>query len=216
MDALLCAQERAGCPVVVAMNPPLPDWASEYDWVRKSIWRWFVLRDLCNTQKITFPIFTCDWDMLIFRNMVKAYEPFLGYEICRSCDGKGAWAEAYGINSQGLLNEFCYFIQYVIMAMPELLKDNGDMHAWDLFTKQQTLKTADLFEIVNNSVFDHNIHCGEERFVMEGNTKRIHFENGVPYFTRLTDNAPIAANLIHCWGDYKTKTRELVYRAGIL
>ncbi len=92
------------------------------------------------------------------------------------------------------------------------------MEAWSRLSRKFNWKVGNLFETINGSVFDHNMHCGGERFVMDGPAKYIMWQDGPPcyqpYFVRL-DGALVAANSIHCWGTYKTRTREVLLKCGI-
>jgi hypothetical protein len=64
-------------------------------------------------------------------------------------------------------------------------------------------------------VFDHNIHCGKDRFIFNGGAKLLEFHQGNPYFVLKSDESRIAAATIHCWGSYKSKPKELLEKAGI-
>jgi hypothetical protein len=88
------------------------------------------------------------------------------------------------------------------------------MEAWSRNRRAHDWKVGNLYEIHDNSVFDHSMHAGGERFVTDGPAMKVVFENQQPYFLS-HDGSLVAANTLHCWGSYKTRTAEMRKLAGI-
>ena len=230
-DALACAIARAGCPIWVISDRPAPGRVKHLPlstfptasrmrceiavhtgaWASFSLARWFVLRELITLHpEITFPIFCADWDVLIFRDLATAYKPFESFDYTVSMEGPMESA-AYGINRPEPLHAFCRLVECLCA---EGAKDLNDMEAWSRNRRAHNWNVGNLFEIHDGSVFDHSMHCGADRFMMDGPTKKVLLESGQPYFV-LKDSKIIAANTMHCWGSFKTRTAEVRKMAGI-
>ena len=227
-DVVECAQRRADCPIWVISDRPAPgrvNYAamSEFPagdeirkkysghtapWLAMSLARWFVLRDFIRKYKPSFPIFCADWDVMIFRDLEEAYSPFADCDYTVSMLGDIDSA-AYGVNRLEPLEAFCDLVEKMADDNDPRAEMLDDMFAWQLNRGTGNWKVGNLFETHGASVFDHNIHCGDGRFVMAGPAKKVTFREGTPYFTGL-DGAPTLANTIHCWGTYKTRTSELL------
>ncbi len=159
-------------------------------------------------------MFCADWDVMIFRNLPDAYAPFKTFDYTNS-QYTGMGSAPYGINNPAALEALCDLIE--ANATDSTL---NDMEAASRLERTGNWKVGNLFEIVNGSVFDHSMHCGGDRFQMEGEAKRVVYSDGNPYFL-LHDGlltAPetlIAANTIHLWGSYKTRADEVARHCGI-
>lgn len=224
---LSCAKARAGCRIIVISNNkvegvehiPLSDFPIGQvmlgklkphvgEWAAYSLARWFVLRELLTPHPDMVPVFCADWDVMIFRDLAKAYTPFLDCDYTVSIDQDMSSA-AYGVNNFAALDALC-----------NLIADNqsdptlNDMEAWARLTRTGKWKVGNLFEIHDESVFDHNIVCGADRFMMLDGCKEVTWLDGIPYF-QLFDLTLIRATTIHCWGPWKSKPAELLRLAGI-
>jgi hypothetical protein len=232
-DVIESAKRRANCPIWVISDQPDPGGVnyvpiSEFPvgdemrarfarqmnpWSCLTLARWYVLRDFIRKYDPPFPIICMDWDVMIFRDLGAAYAPF------EECDYTvsvldGLDSAAYGINRMEPLEAFCDMVEGISDDNRPEAQQLNDMLAWRLFRGTAAWKVGDLFEIRDGSVFDHNIHCGADRFRMEGEAKQVVFLGGTPYFVAL-DGSLVVANTIHCWGTYKTRTRELMYSSFI-
>lgn len=234
-DTLACAISRAGCPIWVVSDGPAPSRVNHIPlsvfpaaskmrcaiaentgaWASFSLARWFALRELITLHpEIKFPIFCADWDVLIFRNLAQAYRPFEKFDYTISID-RGMESAAYGINHMLPLQSFCELVEKLNRDNDPAAKTLNDMEAWSRNRRAHDFcSVGNLFEIHNGSVFDHNIACGADRFQMDGEDKKVIYDAGQPYFL-LHDGTPIAANTIHAWYRYKTRTAEVRKMAGI-
>lgn len=209
-SALACANARANCPVIVIADRPHPMGKllaeTVGNWCSYSLSRWFVLLELGRKMPHIFPVFCCDWDVMIFQDLAKAYEPFQDCDFTVSMDGN-MMSAVYGMNRVEPLEALCEVIKRDAKD-----KTLNDMEATARLAREGNWKVGNLFEIKNDSVFDHNIVCGSERFQMDGNVKRIVWHNQSPYFVR-HDGGLVRANTIHCWGPFKSKPAELLKKA---
>jgi hypothetical protein len=232
-DTLACAKARAACPIWVISDGPAPAGVNHLklstfpvadsirnlitpnagEWAAYSLSRWFVLRDFAANHPHLFPIFCADWDVLIFRDLAKAYAPFLQYDYTVSVH-EGMESAAYGINRMEPLDAFCKLVEKLNVENDPRAKSLNDMEAWSLNRREHGWNVGDLFQVQNGTVFDHSMHCGEKDYEFEGPAKRLKWDNGFPYFT-LKSGEKIAANTIHAWGGYKTKTGFVRRAAGI-
>lgn len=232
-DVLAAAVARAGCPIVVISDSSNPNVrgvehipVSEYKldhfyeafkkhtvpWRARSLLRWFVLREFSRRDAV-FPLFCADWDVIILRNLQSSYAPFADCDFTVSRFETSSSA-AYGINRMEPLDGFCEMLSEWIVNSPEKLIEMNDMVAWSALSQINPWNIGDLFTITNGSVFDHNMHCGRDRFQFDGEAKKIVYADYHPNFLSLDGNL-VPANTVHCWGSYKTRTREVIGHCGI-
>lgn len=213
-SVLACAKARANCPIKVVENPqvPIQKRLAEHvgEWCSYSLARWFVLRDMAGECPTTdfFPVFCSDWDVLIFQDLAKAYEPFLEYDYTVSIEG-GMSSAAYGVNNFEALDALCKLIEANMTD-----KTLNDMEAWARLTRTGKWKVGNLFEIKNDSVFDHNIVSGGDTYEIVDGVKQVVWKDGSPYFKK-HDRSFVKAVTIHAWGPWKSKPAELLRKAGI-
>lgn len=211
-SVLACAKARCNCPIRVISAPVVTiqkELAAHVgEWCSYSLSRWFVLRDLVRKEPDLLPVFCCDWDVMIFQDLAKAYEPFKDFDYTVSIDG-GMASAAYGVNNFEALDALCNLVQNNLTD-----KTLNDMEAWSRLTRTGKWKAGNLFEIKNDSVFDHNIVCGADRFEMVNGCKQVVWKDGYPYFKK-HDCSLVKAATIHCWGPYKSKPDSLLKLAGI-
>lgn len=209
---LACAKARANCSIgvfrdrEVEMQKQLAQHVGE--WCSYSLARWFFLRDLTRRNPHLFPVFCSDWDVLVFQDLAKAYEPFMDYDYTVSIEG-GMSSAAYGVNNFKALDALCNLIEANIGD-----KTLNDMEAWARLTRTGNWKVGNLFEIKNDSVFDHNIVCGGDTYEMVDGCKQVVWKDGSPYFKK-HDRSLVKAVTIHAWGPWKSKPAELLRKAGI-
>lgn len=232
---LACAKARAECPIYVISDSQPPSGVnhipiSDYSiggrmmelfcsnnicrWAAFSLSRWYILRDFMISRELPFPVFCADWDVMIFRNLAKSYEPFREKDFTVSYEGAMSSA-AYGVNHIDPLNAYCTLIEKQAHDGGDYAATLNDMEAWARTYRAHLFKVGNLHEIHNGSVFDHSMHCGQDRFAFDGEAKRLEFHEHNPYFVLKDGQTRIAANTIHCWGSYKHKPNELAKHAGI-
>lgn len=211
-SVLACAKARANCPITNAADTyhaiqrQLADHVGE--WCSYSLARWFALRDMAEKQPDIFPVFCSDWDVMIFQDLAKAYEPFLEYDYTVSIEG-GMSSAAYGVNNFEALDALCNLIEANMTD-----KTLNDMEAWARLTRTGNWKVGNLFEIKNDSVFDHNIVSGGDTYEIVDGVKQVVWKDGSPYFKK-HDRSLVKAVTIHCWGPWKSKPAEILRKTGI-
>ncbi len=235
-DVLKCSEKHAGCPIYIVQEALLqecPEMAAVIPmsnfpvglkitrelenftthWFALSVARWFVLLDFIHTYRPKFPVFCSDWDVMIFRSLSEACAPFMEHDYCVSIQN-GNPSAAYVVNRVEPLEYFCKTIRKMLDENDPGLINLQDMFAWKLISNSGKFNIGDLSQIKNDSIFDHNIHCGAKQFEMDGPAKKVVWEKGRPFFVQ-TDGKVVRANTIHCWGTYKTRTAEVLESAGI-
>jgi hypothetical protein len=165
--------------------------------------------------RLSFPVFCVDWDVMVFQDLQKAYIPFKEYDISVSFEGKMSSA-AYCVNHISPLSSYCALIEQQAQEGGDQAERLNDMEAWARTYRHFDLNIGDLHQIKNGTVFDHSMHCGQDRFEFDGQTKKLEFHDHNPYFVLKDGKTRILANTIHCWGSYKSKPNELVKNAGII
>lgn len=188
-------------------------------WTLRIISRWATIYDYCCAHDMNEPIFSADWDVMIFDDLNRTHAPFASYDV--TWMGLGG-SEPYGVKHYQTIKKFIEFCvneiragkrNFTIMAGDRSF--NG-MDAWARFSlAHPTLTFGDLNQVVNDSIFDRNIQTDTHLFEPDGNCKKIYWQNGQPYFKNISNGKMIKANIIHCWGEYKKRTHELLTQAGI-
>lgn len=238
-DAVRMAVARSGCPVYVICDTspkmsgcteiPINEFPSGCfeaeitqrnggSWFHsRSLARWCVLLEAATKLGMSWPIWCLDWDVLVFSDLNQATKPFLGFDYCVS-QYRTSSSAPYLINRPEPLVEFCQQLRLIIATgTQETLHHLQDMAAWGMFAGTETgkgFKAGNLNQIINDSTFDHNVHCDGTDFVADGQVKKIEWRNGHPYFFAASaPTQPVLAHTVHCWGTFKTRTGELVKRA---
>ena len=229
-DSLLSSHRRTGCEVkVYEQAETFPLWQRvtaqtlphcDAPWQTTCIARWFLLRDFIKSGAVKLPVFCSDWDILFFTPLEAACEPFKDCDCAYSVErdsGHPSSSSAYLINQIEPLEAFFDNVS-ARWVKPKGEGFINDMTVWSEVAGTGRFKFGDMFEVRKGSVFDHNIACGRDRFLMDGNNKKVIWQDygGVtqPCFIGL-DGVPVVAHTIHCWGSYKTRTGELLKLAGI-
>lgn len=234
-DTVKCARAFAGCPVfvlsdayVLGQEPNISKFNKYRAWIDRlktvvphnkhtgavlPAVRWFILEEW--TEKFPqFPVFCADWDVMIMRKLDESYEPFRAYDYTISTD-QGCQSAAYCINRPEPLRAYCDMLRSMINTdSPALKGELNDMALWTANQRLHNWNVGNLWDVKNGSVFDHNMHCGADRFKVEPNgAKVIDCTDGKPSFVA-HDGSLVRANTIHCWGTYKTRTGEIMKLSG--
>jgi hypothetical protein len=243
MDAVRAAEVRSGCRVWLISDYPehmgsrpgtlhtksywstvdklLSDATVEArkGWHTAGLCRWLILRDFIKSEpRLTWPILPLDYDVMVFSDLTKAYEPLLGYDFCLPIYGIGTCA-AYSVHNTASLNAAVDLMFEMTKTRPEL----NDMALWSAMYNSKQWNVGNLVPEINGGMFDMSIHRSEEGYMMEPSTepmwgpetKKITWKDGFPHFTRRSDGGLVRAHWIHCWGSYKNRTKELLRTAGI-
>lgn len=231
-DSVLSARTMGGCPVHVMTDQkdyirgaivedqnqlPVPDDVRNiFQYQINGLLRWLAISRFVKKNSILGTIVVFDWDFLLFSNLTEALEPFSAFPLCNSKEVDSSWNAAWVIRDQALLHDFIPFTFESIRKRQcgdECVQYN-DMAMWNLFIYTHQIPHGNLSDIKNNSVFDHNLHCGHGKYECDGMAKKITWKDKRPYFT-LLDGTMIKAHTIHCWGPSKGKTSELITLSGI-
>lgn len=215
--------------VVVAPVNELPNAKETYSInpsYRLSTMRWTAIAWYCRTIGYTGMVYSPDWDVFTFGSTEEVLGMFAGCDVCRTEDPVGGPGAAWAVKAGEFLDAYCKF-QGEVQNDPVMMKTGtyfGDMHIWSVFIKKMSphVSVGTLSSIVNGSTFDHNVHTGQDQWVMEklaqpygefGEVKKIVWENRFPYFVLKESGKLVKANCIHCWGSFKSRTGELVTKA---
>lgn len=202
------------CPKANAMLRDLQSRTGDNRWTY--IMRWLLLKEFIELHpELDWPIFCPDWDLLYMRPLSESYAPFMQDDYTVSIHDEFPFPRtaAYCINQMGPLASFCELVHRVIRDNSAQYKTD-DMALWTQMQNENPFwKVGDLNVIHNGSVFDHNMHTGKARFEMDGEAKKIEWIGNKPAFRH--KDGLVRANSIHCWGSYKTRTAEMLRKAGI-
>jgi hypothetical protein len=202
-------------------------------WIRgHSLMRWFCIGMFCQDQGIDTPIFAPDWDMLIFQDMREA-------EARMDCYDFSVGLAALHIKHPSLLMMFYGMAMECVREGKEAFPDVehaarrrtgnatwSDMEIWEVLRSRVGLKKVTVTEVKGGSVFDDIIQVlpGESELELDETdvhafskrvSKRIVWEGGRPHFVIKDSGRLVKANTIHCWGNYKMRTAELLKKAGL-
>jgi hypothetical protein len=229
-DAIKAARAFSGCPVRIITNDPelkgpeviriisvsMPVPCSKNGNLNfSSIARWFLLCDQMWAGNIEPPVFTPDWDVLIFSDLREACAPFLKYDFASCFFENGRIVAPMLINSILPLESFCQ----VALLKQEWTEHDHDMVFWDTVHKDRrsTWSVGNLSLPADDTVFDPGMHQQVPGFALatEANeSKRLVWKDHKPHFVT-PQGKLVRAHTIHCWGSYKNRTAELLGRAGL-
>lgn len=187
-----------------------------------SLTRWIVVKELAASGRATFPIFTADWDMMLFSDLKAACQPFLQYDFSVTVNhpNDADVSAAYLITRIEPLVIFQSNLERVLygddtIAKEEYAKYAQDMGEWQKVFSTKQFTRGVMSRNVNGGTFDHNIECPGDGLEMEGPAKRIYWQGQTPFFRRVDNGEYVKAHCIHCWGSHKNREVELAGNAGI-
>ena len=192
--------------------------------------RWFCVCFFCQDHGITGPVFAPDWDTLIFQDMVVAESRLGDYDYSVALN-------AQHVSHPSVLASFYWMaIQCVKRGKGafryikhEPNRQTGtptwsDMEIWEVLRARLGLSSVPVGEVRDNTVFDDIIQVfpDETQFELDESdlhiysgrvSKRVVWEQNKPHF--ILNGNLVKANTIHCWGNYRVRTAELLERAGL-
>ncbi len=183
--------------------------------------RWFVLRELLRRGEISLPVFTPDWDFLIFRNLRDAHSAFRAHDFAVSVLRQREEEESrlrtapYWINRLEPLEAYCDLVTSMLRVNSPFLPKMNDMCVWLQNAELNNWHVGDTYTIHDGTVFDHHMMTDEGKFESEGDSHRIEWSDGLPYLTTTLGRKRVMANTLHCWGKWKLLTGQLLQAAGI-
>jgi hypothetical protein len=243
-DVLKAAKLFSGCKIVCASDAPPTDpsampgihWVNLLDLEAggiltapepmmqsigvnfASVYRWLAISALMKLGNIHCPVFTPDWDCMIFSDIEKACAPFLTFDFGTSFFENNRIVSPGLVNNREAIDDFCD----IVHAKTSWGEHDNDMSLWQAVRDLHPGKyrIANMAAPVENGefgkcVFDCGMHQIVESCPVKTNAhgvKIIEWNNRKPYF-RMTDESLIRAHLIHCWGSYKKKTGQLLEKA---
>lgn len=234
-DAIRCAERFAGCPVVVLSdehpgvgtwidaNPylaPVEQWRQlaqklPHDVFRLvSIERWLMLWEAIYRQAIKLPIFHLDWDVMLLCNVPKNYKGFTHFDFTYGRPDVGTASVAYGIRTAAPLCQFCRDVTLHVNR-PNILPHQHfhDMWFWCEIVNQAKFKTCPINQLHAQGYWDVNMFYGAAVFEHDGKSKVLYWVGRTPYFKLKRDGRLVRALQIHCWGEWKTRTAEILSKA---
>lgn len=241
VPTLQCAIKHAGCPVHLVTEKPYHlgvfHAMSGFPFAQRianqllgvltgagaalhaySIARWFVVREMITTKRITLPVYVFDWDTLIFANLAEAHEPFEKYDYAVSVEDPTAdvparTAPSY-VNRLEPLNAFCTAVESLLRSNACSLKSGvlDDMLVWGILSELFLWNVGDTARVHNRSVFDHHLMAQLDVYIPGDIGKRIEWVQGRPHFIR-REGIAVRANTLHCWGPFKGAESWLIKRS---
>lgn len=243
LDTVIVDEARSGCRVWMISDKQIPckNFISYHDcsksvqevlklvpsnigrgWGMLGIKRNLIVYDFIHSRSdISWPIFPLDNDIMVFSDLNEAYKPFEGVDFTTPIYNEGTsyagTTGAYSIHNKECLDAG---IDHIFNMIDNIGSFN-DMLLWSKMFQSGNWKVGNILRKDVVGAFDSSIHMSEDRFVMEPvdsiwgkETKKITWIDGHPYFTEL-DGSLTIAHWIHCWGSYKSRTKELREKAGL-
>jgi hypothetical protein len=201
---------------------------------RRSIARWFVLRDFCRSQGIA-SFLHADSDVLLFTPvesvLARLNRAFGGFDVALSlasgtystCGHASLWLDL------DRLGEFCAMVEDIytltdaaafleLVAFYQLPIDSGvpdaglvsDMTLLDIFCRQSSARIVDCGAILEGAMLDHNVNLAEQagrRFVMADGMKQLVWHCGAPQGILEDGGTLVSLDALHCQGAAKRHIR---------
>jgi FkbM family methyltransferase len=201
---------------------------------RRSIGRWFVLRDFCRSQGIT-RFFYADSDVLLFAPVESVFarldRAFGNFDVAlglasgtySTCGHASLWLDL------DRLGEFCAMVEGIytltdaatfleLVAFHQLPIDSGvpdaglvsDMTLLDVFRRRSTARIVDSGAILEGAVLDHNVNLAEQaghRFLMADGVKQLVWHGGAPHGVLEDGGTQVRFDALHCQGEAKRRIR---------
>jgi hypothetical protein len=227
-----CAEVRSGLPVRVvdqmsdhlkvfgdqllaARNTP-----EEGEGMRRfcalGLLRWpMLLEAVRDLPPSDWPICCLDWDILVCEDMRPWLAKFARFDYAITRDKNGLSAGPYLLRDIRPLRTFCSALCAAVENASPAAAWTNDMHAWDKVNSFHNWAVGDMGAITDRQVFDHNL--GEEsgaHFAMDGDHKKVLFENGHAYFFTQS-GTKIETVALHCWSTFKEQIPAFVKQLGV-
>ena len=226
-----CAQARSGLPVRVVKGipdrlKPLGDailaarqTPAEGPGMRRfcalGLLRWPVLLDAVKDLPASdWPVCCLDWDILVCTDFRPWLARFAQFDYAITRDKHGESAGPYLLRDIRPLRTFCDALQSAVENHSPVSAYTNDMHFWDLIRHLNAWNVGDMSVHQDGSVFDHNYGEDSGRFTMDGDHKKIVFENGHPYFFDQT-GAKIEVVALHAWSSFKQQIPSFMKQLGL-
>ena len=231
-DVLRCAEKRSGLPVRVvdtmsdrfqffydqllaARNTP-----EEGPGMRRfcalGLLRWpMLLEAVRDLPESDWPICCLDWDILVCEDLRPWLEKFKLFNYSITKDKNGLPAAPYLLRDIRPLRTFCDALESSILNSSPSAAWNNDMHAWARMNDFHSWSVGDMSVITDGRVLDHNLgEPSSAHFVMDGDHKKVLFENGHAYFFT-QDGARVETVALHCWSAFKEKIPDYIKALGV-
>jgi hypothetical protein len=181
-----------------------------------AIRRTLMALDFIEATNLGPPYVLPDWDFLIFTNLVAAFEPFMDYDWATGIHNDGNMMPAHFVTNLEAIKDFAKVTMRMADDLPihEYQNCFHDMMIWKAVCDSRKFKVGNTATVVNGSTFDCGMGCHKPDELPVGfksdqdGYKKLSWVDRVPYFETLSGET-VRANWIHCWGKYKTMTKEL-------
>jgi len=174
--------------------------------------RWIVVDRFIQENRIEYPVFAPDWDVLIMHPLMDSFHYF------KDCDFTCGGA-AYHLNNDKVLPAYLKVVKDRLESRPQVSNSETvicDMHLWP----KVPLKRCALDVPFGTDLFDINVHLDQGCVVDPDieysglNAKKLHWRDHKPYCTKADTGQELKLHWIHCWGAYKQKTGEICRQAN--
>ena len=242
-DAVECAKRYSKCDVVAITDHDEPGWITdrsffetaskmvdlcdeshlkdEYCWNNMTpMQRWAIIHDFVTKNGIKSPIFSADWDILVFGDVQKHLEKFdyLRYDVCdlyaKEATPPIDHLAPYAVQNLDAIGYFCETaISRFRWKCPSLKHGFGSDMGWWWVTKSVGGFTAvDVGKEVDGAIIDNNLILNRDIYVDDDGYKKIVMVDGIPHFVRQDNGALVRAIAVHCFMYWKEKTHRLLGR----
>lgn len=182
-----------------------------------SIQRWLVLADYMEASRAPFPVFSPDWDVMFFQDLVKAYAPFMRYEWTKMGQPANGTA-AYSMNSMEPLIRCRQALEQLKTSPGSGWEDRlirNDMSLWNVVGSEKPEAVGDLDQIIDGSTFDwspamdvRDVFVKDSIYNMP--TKKVVWKNGKPHYVLKATGELVRLNIMHCWCWFKPQMKSIL------
>ena len=228
LHARECALRFSGCEVAALSDMPGSGWYN-YDYLIDDEWlplwdglagavkRWVIIEAYCRRHRVTTPIFSCDWDLLIFENLqthfakLKSNEYDFGHCVDRRYP-EGLTSAPCLVNNHQCIKVYCQ----TVLAMCQLAHPCKRIQWADMSWWNRLREYADSWKVFNagqetdDAILDPNINLDTDIYEDEDGRKKVVFVDKKPHFVRKQDRQHVNAVGVHCFMAYKERTGELM------
>lgn len=168
---------------------------------RGNIDRYIWMAELVKEGLLTIPLITCDWDVLLTRDITEVLPLWSEYDYTLAEQMSGG--EMLVFNSD-VLNDLVQFLGDTFHEDKHPLVrrtcNGSDMYLLCEFRDSHPqFNVGETNEVRGGSIFDSNVRLHRESYEFDGEHKKLYFGGRKVHIRRLSDGQMIRMNNLHCW-----------------